>query len=189
MFPRNGKRIGLRTALALLPLLLASFPRLAQAQQLQYAVKFMCGIPGVEADREAVKSGNYATAINIHNPSTTGIDLRKKAVQALPQGVPPVPPSPFKGDTLGPDGALEVDCANIRDLLQLPPPVAPFIKGFLVILSPRELDVWGVYTAEQPPPTPGGGIALEIVGPVPPRQVLPGSVPLPAATNGRKNNK
>src|ERR1700730_16821119 len=50
----------------------------------EYAAKFVCGVPGAEAQREAVKPGNYATAINIHNPnqlsSTPAIQFTKHAV-------------------------------------------------------------------------------------------------------------
>lgn len=187
-FCRNRQRIPLGAALALLPLVLASLPKVVQAQQLvEYAVKFVCGVPGIEAQREAVKPGNYATAINIHNPNpdpaAPPVVFAKKAVQAFPQGFDQHPPSDPKTEQLRSDFALEVDCQNISDLLGGPPPPA-FMKGFLVIMSPAELDVVAVYTAE-PPVSPADGvphgIALEVV-PVPPRFIRPGA-PQPPATS------
>src|ERR1700680_2052441 len=133
----------------------------------EYSVKYVCGIPGVEAQRDAVKPGNYATAINIHNPNqlatTPPTQFTKHAVRALPEDMTPLPPGPPVGETLPPDFAMEVDCQNIRDLLHLPPDMT-FIKGFLVILEPTgmsPLDVIGVYSAEPPPGQTGiGGIGL-----------------------------
>lgn len=183
---RNGKRIARGMVFALLPLALTYLPTSAQAQaqMVEYAAKFVCGVPQIEARREAVKPGNYATAINIHNPNpdpTQTIQFQKKAVQARPQGSDKLPPSLPQPEMLPSDFALEVDCQNIRDLLGAPPSPA-FIKGFVVILSPSELDVVGVYTAEPPVPATGGqinGIALEVV-PIAPRFLTTG-MPQPGA--------
>ncbi len=145
----------------------------AETQQpvLQYAVKFVCGIPGLEAEREAVKPGNYATAINLHNPVAGPLRFRKKAVRALPQGFEPIPPSPFTDESIGPDFALEVDCQNIRELLS-GPPAPEFITGFLVLEIPfGDLDVWAVYTAQ--PPGSTGGMTLDVETNIRPRQVVP----------------
>jgi hypothetical protein len=113
------------------------------------------------ATREAIKPGNYATSINIHNPSPVlTVNLYMKAVQdggTLSAFQPAA--------ALGPDGALEVDCTNISTLLGIttdPSDTEPsFTKGFVVIFTNatlpttarpvlEPLDVVGVYTAEPP---------------------------------------
>jgi hypothetical protein len=136
----------------------------------EYSVKYVCGIPTVEAQREAVKPGNYATAINIHNPNqnpnTPPTQFTKHAVRALPEDIPPLPPGPPVGEVLPPDFAMEVDCQNIRDLLHLPHDTT-FIKGFVVILEPTGMtpfDVIGVYSSEPPPGQTGiSGMGLEVL--------------------------
>lgn len=173
-------------AAALLFVVLAPSFLLAQVEQknapatttfLEYAVKFVCGIPTMEAQREAVKPGNYATAVNIHNPNqltnTPPIQFTKHAVRAFPEDFTPKPPGPLVGEMLLSDFAMEVDCQNIRDLLHLPHDTT-FLKGFLVILEPSTftpLDVVGVYSSEPPPGQTGiGGMGLEIL-PITPKTV------------------
>lgn len=69
-----------------------------------------------------------------------------------------------------------MDCTDIVGLFPPPSPtnnVQPlpaFIKGFVEIVSPRQLNVVGVYTAQTCTPTtpgqsctPQGGLALEVV--------------------------
>lgn len=171
-FLRDRKKVLLLAALTFTLVVLTSIPTLAQ-QQVQYAAKFLCGVPGIEAEREAVKPGNYATAINVHNPLlTAGVEFRKKAVRALPQGFEPIPPSQFRPEGIGPNFALEIDCQNIRDLLG-GPPAPEFIKGFLVILSPIELDVVAVYTGQ--PPGQTGGMTMDVETIQPRRLVVPAS--------------
>ncbi len=112
-----------------------------------YAAKFVCGFNPQKTDR--IVPGLYATAINIHNPSNKSITFRKKVALTFP------PPeqragevSEFIIDTLGPDEALEVDCGEIpKGFVFANPPTTPYVKGFLVIQSPKSLDVTAVYTA------------------------------------------
>lgn len=111
----------------------------------QYTVKFVCG-PGDEV--QAVK-GFYLTAINIHNPGVRAGDsvrFAKKVAIAFP-GEQPGPVSRFRKVTLRPNHALEIDCKDIRTFFPNTP-LPEFIKGFVVILSPRPLDVVAVYTAK-----------------------------------------
>jgi hypothetical protein len=108
-----------------------------------------------EVGREGIKPGNYATAINVHNPSLTAtVTIDKRAVVAPPEQTPPqqVSPSAFQSYSLGPGYAVEVDCADITGLLggniDL---TSTFIKGFVTILTRMQpLDVVGVYSAEPP---------------------------------------
>ncbi len=126
----------------------------------QYSVKFVCGLQKPSANglvRETpVKPGNYATAVNVHNPARLNFGttqfgtalMLKKAVIALPepdQGKP----SAFHNQELLPDGATEIDCPEIRNILGTQGGVPEqFMKGFFVIYSSKELDVVGVYTGE-----------------------------------------
>ncbi len=138
-----------------------------------YAVKFLCGVfppsDAVGAPEGPVKPGNYATAINIHNPNPRIVNFQKKAVLLFDSNNPPdafeVPHGPALDEPIKlrllPDWGLEIDCADIRAvLLGLPPPVPPppvpsgFLKGWVVIEVPpapgkgtRLLDVVAVYTA------------------------------------------
>jgi hypothetical protein len=148
-----------------------------------------------EAIREAIKPGNYATAINIHNPSPVStVTIYAKAVQD--DGTP----STFRSFKLAPDYAREVDCTDIYTLLDLTPPnytSTQFAKGFAVFFAsgvptvtaasgPLPLDVVGVYTAEPPSVlisnASGGtqtqipGITLEMLNVVPRLEAVPPSI-------------
>jgi hypothetical protein len=105
----------------------------------QYAVKFVCG----RADGEVLARGEYFTAVNAHNPTNKGIEFRKKFAIALPRQQPG-PVSEFASTRLGPDEALEIDCADIRERTGSP---TDLLKGFVIIESDVELDVVAVYTA------------------------------------------
>jgi hypothetical protein len=131
-----------------------------------YAAKFVCGYqrtatPGQPAPGEPiVKPGNYATELNIHNPAYKEVLLRKKFLVLVnaqqqvairePQQTRPVTVTKM---TLGPDYAMMDDCNNLWTItypgVTLPSPMPVFI-GYLVILSPLELDVDAVYTANAP---------------------------------------
>lgn len=148
----------------------------------QYSVKFVCGA----SCGGPVAPGSYFTAINIHNPTDKPIRFRKKVAVALP-GERPGHVSAFTFNTLGPDEALEIDCADIYNRVGLPE--CCFLKGFVVIQSLVELDVVAVYSAagadkmletldieyiaprifkREPPDTP------------PPQPCFPDLIPLPA---------
>ena len=111
-----------------------------------YSAKFVCG--AFTGDIEGpVKPGNYATAINVHNLQDEPVEFTKKAVLSVREDEPSSPPSSAIPLTRGPDEALEIDCADIRQILGLPPG-EEFIKGFVVIRSDSvEMDVVAVYTA------------------------------------------
>jgi hypothetical protein len=129
-----------------------------------YAAKFLCGDFGREGgDRPKiegpVKPGNYATAINLHNPHPSKtIVFRKKAVLLFAGSKPdpsqelerPRPPGPSITAELRPDWGMEIDCLDIRRRLVPNAPEAPvFIKGWVVLetFAPWPLDVEVVYTA------------------------------------------
>jgi hypothetical protein len=105
----------------------------------QYAAKFICtaNIPGTSQTTDALLPGVYQTAVNVHNPQTKKIRLRKKI--ASPLGI-----SKYFDDGLEPDGVMRITCSQIRDF------GITFIhgfEGFLVIESTHSLDVIAVYTA------------------------------------------
>jgi hypothetical protein len=158
-----------------------------------------------EVTREAIKPGNYATAIDIHNPSPVlTVTLYAKAVED--GGTP----SAFSSVTLAPDNAREIDCTDILStLLGLSAPnytTTAFTKGFVVLFARGStslaaapvllpLDVVGVYTAEPPsvqiPPAAGTGtgpiqtqipgITLQMLTIAPQQEVVPAA---PAGTQG-----
>lgn len=131
-----------------------------------YAAKFVCGyqrtpVAGALTPGEpVVKPGNYATEINIHNPNYKQTPLRKKFLVLVNQFNPQNPvlvrepaqiePTKIITMTLGPDFATMDDCNNLWTLTYpsapVPTPMPVFI-GYLVVLSPLELDVDVVYTA------------------------------------------
>jgi len=123
-----------------------------QVPACQYAVKFVCG----KSDGEVVAPGNYFTAINVHNPTYQEIRFRKKVIvarravvgsEAEEERPEPGRPPKFINANLGPDQAFEIDCPDIRHILDGPEADAPFLKGFVVIETDIELDVVAVYTA------------------------------------------
>ena len=121
-----------------------------------------------------VKPGNYATEINIHNPyyrlpepNPQQMPIYKKLVILVNNGQPvgrepevahpfPLPDAAgathmFETVKLGPDDATMDDCNAIWRMMGVQMgPTMPLTIGFLVILSPLELDVDAVYTAEVP---------------------------------------
>jgi hypothetical protein len=115
--------------LAMLPGLVLAYPQGAWAngkateQSFVYSVKFLCGIQPQKVSappaEPPVKPGNYATAINIHNfHQGVNAPFCKKAVLA-PQEPVAGKPGNFRNLLLPPDSAMEVDCSDIVDNLQV----------------------------------------------------------------------
>lgn len=143
-----------------------------------YSVKFVCGFQrvddpatGVVFGEPPVKSGNYATEINIHNYNFSTSELRKKVVLLVRPSVDGKDQDVVREPrTTGPltNAAgkvqweaikLEKDFATMDDCnkfwqwtypgTQLPTPF-PLMIGYLVIYSSLDLDVDAVYTAAAP---------------------------------------
>jgi hypothetical protein len=124
---------------------------------LRYSVKFVCGDPGgggqpVPDVRLPLTRGRYHTAINVHNPSLEHavVFVKKVAVaSASPyEGAQrPGKITPFVKAELHANEAFEIDCPEIAQVTGLPIGGGNYIKGFVVIMSPSELDVVAVYTA------------------------------------------
>lgn len=140
--------------------------------QFQYTAKAVCSLLTPHRDGSLVK-GVYQTAINIHNTANHDITFAVKVALALPFGKSPgeFSISPFKRGTLDPNGAVQLNCGNIASFF-CPIDGAcidfAFLEGFLVIKSPVELDVVGVYTAR---PTDGEVTTMEIEN-IHPRKVV-----------------
>lgn len=132
-----------------------------------YAVKFVCGFnrsnlgidpAGVEGGEAPVKIGNYATEVNIYNPSLVNTaDITKKVIFLVKEGEPVgrepnvVGPSGFEVVRVLPCTATMDDCPEILRIggIPTPPGTLPILTvGFLVLQSPVPLDVTAVYTAE-----------------------------------------
>ncbi len=130
-----------------------------------YSVKFVCGrqqpidIPGTNALGEPpVKPGNYATEINIHNYAYREFKLRKKLLVLVEKGevvgrepdVVRPDPQRFASVILTPDSATLDDCNALWKMAGGVPSALnpPLTIGYLVLLSPIDLDVDAVYTAE-----------------------------------------
>jgi len=109
----------------------------------QYAVKFVCG--PTQAAGGGPSTGHYSTHVNIHNP---GDHLTFAMKVATANGSV----SNFRAATLGEDQADSVNCGGIHSIAGTG---GGFLEGFLVIVTPKELDVTGLYTAE---PSAGAGV-------------------------------
>jgi hypothetical protein len=177
---KSNSTTALRGAFIAVVIMFVATPLFAQnsSTYTEYAAKYVCGVPSANTiTTEAIAKADYYTTINIHNPNLFTTDkpivFLKKAVLAQPEGATKVPPSAFHQDSLQNDYAEQITCATIRSLLGSAAPTAPaFIEGFVVIVvppasSPNQLDVVGVYTSSNNPPT-----ALQVV-PIAPRIITP----------------
>jgi hypothetical protein len=137
----------------------------ASAQAIQYTAKFACG--------KASELANYApgaffTTINVLNPSKetrfekrfllANVDEKPGAgTKWVPSGLPA-------------EAAYQIDCRNILAHLSsagIPLPPGQVADGFVVLRSPVELDVIGVYSAAGP----GGLVSTLHMERIPPRRV------------------
>ena len=127
-----------------------------------YSVKFVCGFQGAPQlpGETTVKPGNYATEINIHNYNYREFLFKKKflllALDGQSPGLEPrsVGPISVTNMILLPDFATMDDCNNLWTALNpgspVPPTPMPLMIGYLVVISPLDLDIDAVYTASAP---------------------------------------
>ena len=139
----------------------------------RYPVKFVCGDPNPGQEVPDVQfpltRGRYHTAINVHNPSLDRpVSFVKKVAVASASpyagGQRPGMITPFVQAELHANAAFEIDCPEIASVTGLPIGGGNYITGFVVIMSPSELDVVAVYTAR---PMGANGISTIHVLPVP----------------------
>ncbi|HZV67419.1 MAG TPA: hypothetical protein VFG03_21240 [Telluria sp.] len=125
-------------------------PQRACSTEFQYAVKLVHGVVAANANGAPtpVAPGRYWTAINLHNPDKCrDAHFRWKVVIAPPSGLSAGVPVYQRPQALGPDLVLEIDGQQVS--ASFPPPVPPFLKGYVVIESDIELDVVAVYSGTQ----------------------------------------
>jgi hypothetical protein len=157
-----------------------------------YAAKFVCG---PSAGPDPVVTGDYATGINVHNPNTFDVYLTKKVVLANGEGDSFGAISNLRYESLKPDGAFEIDCADIRSFSFPPgaPPLPAFIKGFVVIETQNdpsglgfngELDVVPVYSVRRitVASNSGYGNDLDVLRVTKKSKAAPPITPTPTAT-------
>ncbi|MDJ0948978.1 MAG: CARDB domain-containing protein [Alphaproteobacteria bacterium] len=137
----------------------------------EYSGKLVCGVQG-DSDKFSLTRGGYATTINVHNPNRKPVTFYHKLALSLP-GRDKVERRiyPLGFARLDYDEALKADCDDVREALFPDGLPEGFIEGFLVVQSPRSLDVVGVYTtaalAENGKPARHSSIDVE---PVPERR-------------------
>jgi hypothetical protein len=130
-----------------------------------FAAKFVCGVqaPLASSVGEPVfKPGNYATDISIHNPNYKPFTIKKKLLilvsttavggDFIVREPQTALPSANATVDLGSDAATMDDCNALYTMAYQQPPTAQLkiMSGYLVILSPLDLDVDVVYTAAVP---------------------------------------
>ena len=111
----------------------------------QYAAKIVCS---QTRELQGLVPQQYATTINVHNPTDSLATITKKVALTVPPGMQ----RPGKiyqlttrdlPDRLRPDEALATDCLDVAKRAGIP----PTFEGFVVLYSSTQLDVVGVYTA------------------------------------------
>ena len=130
-----------------------------------YAAKFVCGYQAPSSaaapilGEPVVKPGNYATEINIQNPNFKIVPLIKRVIVLVDGDVVHREPGfvgPSGSDTLELQGDFSTldDCnklwLNTHPQTQNLPTPMPLFIGYLVVLTPLDINVNAVYTANAP---------------------------------------
>jgi hypothetical protein len=142
-------------------------PLAPHAAPVQYSAPYICGwLPSVvpQEDKHA-KPGDYATAINIHNPTLSNVAGSARVAVFYPPGGAAPPVFPAFAFTVYRFRVLEIDCVEIWRSLELPP--GTFTKGAVHIGLQIELPMAGIYTSQTHPdpaggPDPGAGISIDL---------------------------
>lgn len=99
--------------------------------------------PGPVTEPKLPESGLAVDRPDRARPGATLIEAEAERVRPR---VGPV--TGFVEATLGPDEALEIDCSDVKARMEsLGTPLPPYVKGWVVIECPSELDVVAVYGA------------------------------------------
>jgi hypothetical protein len=141
----------LACSLAVLPLVAAGGSGANAPQDVrfpyQYAAKIVCS---PTRELQGLVPQQYATTINIHNPTDTLAVITKKVALTVPPGMQRpgkiIPLTRDQPDRLRPDEAMATDCVDVARRAGMP----TTFEGFVVLYSSTQLDVVGVYTV------PGG---------------------------------
>jgi hypothetical protein len=118
-----------------------------QVNTYMYAVKVVC-VPALGKAAPALVPGMYRTAVNVHNPWPQTANIVKWLTLSPPQGEPAIVGKHIT-ETLEPFQAFDIDCVHMAREFGLEGQHVPGGKGFLIIQSDQNLDVVGVYTAEE----------------------------------------
>jgi hypothetical protein len=151
-------------------------PTISGIPTYQYVAKFACGLvqPNTESAK-IISPGDYKTIVNIHNPQSSNVSLRKKVVIASAEEPRhPIAPSKFGlYRDLQPDFTFRIDCPDIYNMAGIIP--GTFIEGFVVLFpSPsRQIDVTALYTAGAPLATSGGSIVTMDIETIKPKISVP----------------
>jgi uncharacterized repeat protein (TIGR01451 family) len=125
----------------------ATFESEALCLRYEYAAKFVCGSRAANGSLLAAP-GRYSTIVNVHNFQSRTIPFFKKLALAFPpEEQKPGAVHPIGIDELAYDETLKADCDDIARRLfddELP---GGFIDGYLIVQSPRRLDVDAFYSA------------------------------------------
>ena len=118
-----------------------------QAVSYMYAVKIVC-VPTFGKASPALVPGMYRTAVNVHNPWPQPAHIVKWVTLSPPQGQAAIIGERIS-ETLEPFQAFDIDCVHMAEDFGLPGQRVPGGKGFLLIQADQDIDVVGVYTAEE----------------------------------------
>ena len=130
----------------------------AEPTRYKYAAKLVCGNQPEPSDGRLVK-GRYTTTINVLNLE----DVPARLTKTLSLTYPPEEQRPGRVariaiDTLKPDQALKIDCADVERQVFSGGLPASYVEGYVTIESVTRLAVTGVYSSrdtEAAPPCPG----------------------------------
>ncbi len=130
-----------------------------------YSAKFVCGTipePVAGAVPSPLAPGDYATSVLVHNFNPGPIKILKKMVLA-PREPNTGTPSLLRPFPVPPDGAFEIDCADIGTLsgAPFPPAGSTFATGFVVLWSENDFDVEDVLSTRRLLAGSGLGMSFE----------------------------
>jgi len=112
----------------------------------QYSAKVVCGVQENPSDLR-LRPGVFATTVNVFNPNGDTVRFDKRLAVSYP-------PDPqvqgetyaFGYDSLDSLHALETNCDDLISKAFNGTPPTPYFEGFVVITSPKSLDVTAVYS-------------------------------------------
>lgn len=141
--PRGSFFLTMALYAAAAALVLSAAPASAQpipVTRLAYSAKYMCGGANFADPAFAFAPGNglEMTVIEVHNPHTTAIVCTVKVVQDMPFQTTLTPKYPV---TLAANGTMEFNCSTLFAGVN---PV-PMSRGFVEIISPRQIKVVALY--------------------------------------------
>jgi hypothetical protein len=101
-------------------------------------------VPEVGLEGHAVSPGRYRTVINVHNPHSSEVSFKTKAVIARPENEKRGEITELVETRLQDDEAMSINCKTIAERFSEDATIG---DGFVVIKSNQLLDVVAVYTS------------------------------------------